>query len=129
MHRFVTILGGACTLLWLNSAWAAGGFTASCWDIDINGTGLEAECRTNNGGSALTGINLNNRIGNRNGKLVWESNGGYGGSSTNCEIDQESGRSFLHCDTMRNDGSWTSPSLNLDDRIANRNGNLRYSSR
>jgi len=120
------MLGGAFTLLLLNSAWARGEFTKSCWDIDLLGTSLFADCRERDGGVANAGISLNNRIANDDGQLHWRNNGGYGGSTQNCEVEQDSGKTFLHCDTRKSDGTWTSSSLNLDDHIANIDGSLRY---
>ena len=127
MNKFAAIMGGVFIFSLLSSAWARGEFTKSCWNVDLNNnTFLTADCRTRSGATANTGIQLNNRIANDDGRLVWRRNGNFGASSRNCDVDNQSGRTFLHCDTQRRNGSWTSSSFNVDDHSANINGNLRY---
>jgi len=126
MYRFTAMLSGSFILLVLNSAWALGEFTKSCTNIDLVGASLFADCKDQNGRPTNAGISLNNRIGNEDGRLVWENDGNFSGSTRNCDVETSSGRTFLHCDSQRRDGSWTSSSLNLDEHIADINGSLRY---
>ncbi|MBD1935583.1 CVNH domain-containing protein [Funiculus sociatus] len=114
------------TFLPSNIVLARGEFTKTCSNITLEeGHFLEANCETNNGGRAQTGRSINNLIANRNGKLVWSRNGNYIATSQNCDVDFQSNRTFLECDTRKSDGSWTSSTLELDRHIANINGNLR----
>lgn len=114
------------TSLQSNIVLASGEFTKTCSNITLDqGHILEANCETNNGGRAQTGRSLNNLIANINGRLIWRRDGNYIASSQHCELDYQSGRTFLHCDTRKSDGSWTSSSLDLDRHIANINGTLR----
>ncbi len=114
------------TFLESNIALAKGDFTKSCLRITLdNGTLLEGFCRMNNGRYSQTGINLNNYIANVNGRLAWRRRGNYIATSQNCELDYQSGRTFLHCDTRKANNTWTASSLDLDRHIVNTNGTLR----
>ncbi|WP_375470271.1 CVNH domain-containing protein [uncultured Nostoc sp.] len=108
-------------------ALGTGEFTKSCTNITLTqGRILEADCKTRNGRTAQTGINLNNYIVNQDGRLGWSRNGNYSASSRNCDVDFQGGRTFLMCDTRKRDNSFTGASLNLDKHIANINGTLTY---
>ena len=121
---------GSAALLLTTSALAAGDFSRTCRHMDLrHGSVLEATCRSISGRPSQTGIQLNNYIANINGQLRWRRNGNFRASSRHCELDFVSGVTVLHCDTQRRNGSWTSSSLTLDERIANINGALRYERR
>jgi hypothetical protein len=110
-----------------NIALAKGDFTKSCLSINLdNDTLLEGLCKRNNGRYSQSGINLNNYIVNVNGKLGWRRGGNYIETSRNCELDYQSGRTFLHCDTRKANNTWTASSLDLDRHIVNTNGTLRF---
>ncbi|MBH8577428.1 CVNH domain-containing protein [Nostocaceae cyanobacterium CENA369] len=114
-------------LLQSNIVLADGRFSGSCANIGIEkGRILEAYCRKNNGGYTQTSINLNNYIANDEGKLVWRRNGRYIATSKNCILTSQHGISFLRCNTRRENGNWKLSTLNLDRRIANINGQLKY---
>ena len=118
---------GSFALLLTSAALAAGDFTQTCRDIDLRrGSVLEAVCRSVSGRPSRDRINLNDYIANIDGDLRWQRNGNFSASSRNCDLDRYRGNTILRCDTQRRNGTWTSSSVNLDDRIANINGTLRY---
>jgi hypothetical protein len=121
---------GSFVLLLTGSALAQGDFTQTCRRIDLRrGSFLDAVCQSVSGRPSRTGIDLNEYITNDNGNLRWQRNGNFILSSRNCEVSRFRGDTILRCDTQRRNGSWASSSLNLDERIANINGTLRYQGR
>jgi hypothetical protein len=119
-----TIALAAFAFIWANSAFAAGNFTKTCSDIRIDNGVLMADCRAVNGEIAEVSYNLNSRVSNEDGTLRWE--GGRFSETSQCKLDHYPDTTILQCDTRKRDGSWTSDYLNLDERIANINGSLRY---
>jgi CVNH domain len=120
-----TISLAAFAFIWANSAFAAGDFTKTCSNITINDNGLlMADCRTENGEIAEVSYNLNDRVGNEDGRLLW--GGGRFSETSHCKLHYYTETTTLQCDTQKRDGSRASSSLNLDERIANINGSLRY---
>ncbi len=128
MFRYVTLVGiVALSLFQQNMAMASGDFTKSCSDIDLtNNNLLDANCKDRNGNINGTFTLLDAFIANSDGRLVWQVDGNYDASSRNCDVEFVSGVTFLQCDTQKRNGNWTSSSLNLDEHIANIDGDLRY---
>jgi hypothetical protein len=131
MNRIaIKVAIGSFALLLTSAALAADGFTQSCRDIDLRrGSVLEAVCRSASGRPSRDRLNLNDYIGVVNGDLRWERNGNFSDRTRNCALDRYRGDTILRCDTQRRHGSWTSSSLNLDERITNINGTLQYRGR
>jgi hypothetical protein len=126
MYKYAkTIALASFALIWADAAFATGEFTRTCSNIRFDNGLLEANCRTISGAIAQVGYNLNNRIGNEDGRLHW---GGrrFTQTSEHCELEGFAAVTVLHCNTQKRDGSWTSSALNLDEHIANLDGNLRY---
>ncbi|MBV8883260.1 MAG: CVNH domain-containing protein [Chroococcidiopsidaceae cyanobacterium CP_BM_RX_35] len=120
----------ACFLLKPQAAFAGGGFTASCQNItlftnvDRSGSAdLNANCRTSAGKLSGTAVNLNTSIVNVDGRLAWLKNGGFGGSTRNCNLEVHN-VTTLHCQAAKRDGSWVNASITLDDEVANYDGHL-----
>ena len=126
------------------AAVAGGGFANSCTDIILynNSPGwLYANCRRADGTfNAQARINLNDWITNNNGNLGWQPNGNFIGSC-NWETDARSGSGLFptglnkqssgfigfHAPCRNNAGSTNiTTDINLNDRIVNENGNLKY---
>ena len=136
MFKLAKFLSIVCLILLFifvlqNQVLAIGEFSRTCRDIQLtDDVGLEATCRTINGQNSQTGLNLNHHIINRNGQLRWRRNGNYIDSCHSCDVTTFGGggsiRTILDCQCQRIDRSWVSAQLNLDERIANINGQLRY---
>jgi hypothetical protein len=112
-------------------ATSSGGFTPSCQNIALftdvdrhNSVNLSAECRNNAGTLTPTAINLNYSIINSFGGLLWQDNGGFGASVRNCQLRDSEDVTVLQCEANDGNGSWEKAAINLDDRIANDNGQL-----
>ncbi len=118
-----------------NAALAGGGFTASCLDITVSlvignsqgerhgGLALQAECYTSTGQLKNSAIDLGRSIANNDGALVWYNGGNFASSATNCAVNV-SNVTTLYCGVVKRDGSIVIASINLDEEIANLDGNL-----
>ena len=106
-------------------------FSWTCKDIKIDENGiLSATCMTRNGRPLQTSCNLNERIANINGNLIWSREGGYAETCQDCRIDfvGSNGDAYLVCKCKTSDESDDSPNitqLNLDKRVDNTDGELR----
>lgn len=104
-------------------------FSKTCKSIKIEDNGrLSAICMTRDGRSLQVEYDLNDRIANIDGHLEWSRKGNYADSCENCHIDfvDGNGDAYLVCDCQRPDDSWNTTQLNLDKRIDNTDGELRY---
>lgn len=108
----------------------AADFSKTCINIALQGSALTAQCltwspREREEQYVTTSLNLDNGIGNKDGILKW---GGTNFSRT-CKNIKLFGtrRSFFQADCLRPNRVTTVPSaLNLDDRISNGNGVLKF---
>ncbi|KAG8748830.1 hypothetical protein FRC12_013763 [Ceratobasidium sp. 428] len=98
---------------------AGGGFSASCRNFYMETkTKLVASCGDGRGGSRDTSIDLNRCIANYGGNLACATNGGYGGSCSDCLIRTGT---YMRCHCGPNNGT---PTIDLNDCVANYGGNL-----
>ena len=105
-------------------------FTATCRNIALfsninrdSQVSLNAQCSDERGNFQPTAIILDQSIANDLGSLNWRSNGGFGGSVQNCQINVGI-NTILLCDAATGSGSFRKVAINLDTNIANRNGKL-----
>ena len=100
----------------------AGGFSRSCGNIVLReGKILSAICKDRNANYRKTSLDLNERIGNKNGRLIISRN--YIASCKNIGLG---GGFSLRADCKTYNKDWRSTSLNLDGVITNEDGNLRF---
>ena len=98
----------------------AGNFSHSCRDFALNGTTLSATCKDRSANFRQTSLDLNRRVGNRNGNLTISGN--YASTCKNVGLSGVS----LHGDCRTFNGDFRSTSLNLDGVITNNDGNLTF---
>ncbi|KAK6538663.1 hypothetical protein TWF694_010240 [Orbilia ellipsospora] len=108
-----------------------GGAFSSCQSVSFetrngNQIWINFNCGDGHGGWHWNHLNLNDCIGNHNGQLVWQRNGGFGGS---CWLHgDDTGSKYWHylyifCGDGR--GGNYMRSIDLDEHLVNRNGDLR----
>ena len=114
------LLIAACAI---NLVRARGNFSGSCDNIRLNGVQFIASCRDKNGRFRWSGLNLNTLIANDDGKLNWRNYGGFAGSCVGMRIYL--GHQLVATCTKRN-GSKVGTFIDLDDHIANYDGQLSY---
>ncbi|KAF3927839.1 Cyanovirin-N [Dactylellina cionopaga] len=116
----------ASAVFWLATvAQASGNFRSSCNNVDFRGTGVYATCRKNNGHEVGTSTDTNRFIGNDNGTLV-KRGSEYTATCRNCYVVVGGGNAYnLNCECNSSNG-WRWTSINLNDYIANRDGNLEW---
>ncbi|KAJ7284144.1 hypothetical protein C8J57DRAFT_1294621 [Mycena rebaudengoi] len=100
---------------------------ASCtlWTIIPNTANLRASCDTRTGAHHITEIEISSCVGNQDGHLGCQKNGGAGGSCVFFGI-QFSSNSFTisaHC-TNRAGGITTTDNFDINSCLTNDNGNL-----
>ncbi|CAE6498844.1 unnamed protein product [Rhizoctonia solani] len=88
---------------------------------------LFAKCKDMSGNWVSSSMDLDRHIGNVNGNLTWDS-GAYSVSSKDIHLDVSGfpGRVVLSAKLKKEDGSYKDSSINLNDRIMNKNGHLEY---
>lgn len=105
-----------------DGALALGKFSQTCRDIKVSGSELSASCERANGGYQPTSINLNPYIENVDGVLKWQPKNFI----ETCKGTGVSGGSKLQAECKNREQNFVSAAINLDDHIANIDGNLRY---
>ncbi|MEM7592834.1 MAG: CVNH domain-containing protein [Cyanobacteria bacterium P01_A01_bin.83] len=103
-------------------ALALGDFSQTCDDVSIGGSTLSADCRRRNGSYNSTSINLNPDIENVNGSLKWQPSNFI----ETCRNTALAGGGTMEAECKTRDQRWVSTRINLDDHIANIDGNLKY---
>ncbi|KAK6536511.1 hypothetical protein TWF281_000739 [Arthrobotrys megalospora] len=99
-------------------------FTASSNAISV-GPILQATCTQDDGRTKdVSSLNLDTVIYNDDGQLKWGPQGRVGFSQSSTAIGVKG--NMLSARTQKRDGSWTNSSLNLDEKIENRDGVLAY---
>lgn len=133
--KYICIFSLVVTLILFiqNVALAGGGFTQSCKNIQFTlftrqggFSPLTADCNTRTGevrSGSFNFLDLNANITNNDGTLAWQKDGGFANSVNNCGLSV-SNVTMLFCDATKMDGSVVNTSINLDDKIANNDGNL-----
>jgi hypothetical protein len=101
-----------------------GNFVASCNGISISGSTLSATCKDKNGNSHFTELDLNPHLANVNGVLEPGSN--YIATCSS-EGGSEEGSSFIiFADCKQKNGNVVSTSFNVNNNVANINGQLEW---
>ena len=97
-------------------------FSQTSQDINVSGPTLSAECEKEGGGSIVPStLNLDDYLGNINASFRWGSTI-FSHSARNISNDGPT----LTADLQDSQGNWQSASVNLDEHIANMNGQLTY---
>ncbi|EPS45032.1 hypothetical protein H072_998 [Dactylellina haptotyla CBS 200.50] len=107
-----------------------GGAFGSCVSPSFEKRGdqvwMNLNCGDGRGGWHWNHINLNECIGNHDGNLVWQRNGGFGGS---CWLDGDATGSkynhFLYIFCGNGRGGNYMRSIDLDEHLVNRDGYLK----
>jgi CVNH domain len=133
MSRFSFISFAVLTLAGTltSDAFADGNYSHSCRTTALLvGTVLEANCKKRDGSTHdRASINLNAYIANDNGNLVWRRDGNFKGSCGNVRLGGGipfNGKPVLVATCLTIDGHLARPSINLDENIANIDGELVY---
>ncbi len=126
---FTFLFAGIISLnLIVDQAMAKGNFSQTCYDVEINGAILSAQCEKINGSYQPTSINLDPYIGNINGVLSWGdrkfsltcANAGVAQSLSTRQLE-------LAAKCEKSDGHTLNQSeISLDTHIANIDGTLKY---
>lgn len=106
----------------------AGGFSSTCKDMRLDGTRLKAKCQMAVGGKWAdeSSINLNDRIGNSNGVLLWDSKKFDDNCKNKLLGPANSIKLLLKAQCRTKVGSYVQAEINLNERISNINGKLKY---
>ncbi|NET85537.1 MAG: cyanovirin [Moorea sp. SIO1F2] len=100
----------------------AGDFSRSCSVPHVSDSELCAYCYTANHDLNYTCIDLNPYIENLDGNLVWQP---YNFIET-CQDTYISGESIMNAKCQKRNGDLNETSIDLDEHIANDDGNLVY---
>ncbi|KAG9574295.1 hypothetical protein KCU97_g14709, partial [Aureobasidium melanogenum] len=106
-----------------------GNFSETSRDIslDYNTMALKAFCRRPDGSEHESYLHLNEILGNRDGRFVWERHGNFTGSVQEGKIWLAEGGRALCAVLGDGRGGWNEhASIELDERISNENGQLVY---
>jgi hypothetical protein len=98
------------------------GFDQTISNIRLVGVGLFADCQRADGSSNTSVIGLNECVANQDGQLVWQAQGDFSSSCENITLSSDG--VCLTCDARRINGEMVSASLDLSERIQNKNGEL-----
>ena len=99
----------------------AGDFARSCGDLKLtDGRFLSASCKDRSANYRNTSLDLNNRIGNQDGRLT--TRGGYVSTCKNIGLNGN----FLQADCRTYKGDWRSTNFDLNSDISNNDGNLTF---
>ena len=99
----------------------AGDFSGSCKDLKLtDGHVLSATCKDRGANFRNTSLDLNNGIGNKDGRLT--TRGGYVSTCKNIGLNGNS----LQADCRTYKGYWRSTNFDLNSIIINQDGNLRF---
>lgn len=104
----------------------SGGFNQTISNIRLVGVGLFGDCQRVDGSSNTSVIGLNECIANQDGELVWQEQGEFESSCENISLSSDGVR--LTCDARHSNGEMVSASLDLSERIRNKNGELTFGS-
>jgi hypothetical protein len=123
-NKTLSLLGVvSMTVVFLNplgKAALAGNFSRSCGEFRLNGTILSATCKDRSANPRRTSLDLNRRIGNKDGHLT--ISGGYASTCRNINLNGVT----LRGDCRTYNGDFRATSLNLNKVISNNDGNLAF---
>lgn len=106
-----------------NTAWALGSFSLTCNNTVIKGSVLTSSCERAQGGVYQTSsIDLNPIIENVDGSLTWQPSNFI----ETCRNTQLAGSNQLKAECKTRAQQFVSTTINLDDHIANIDGQLKY---
>lgn len=94
-------------------------FTDSCRNVRLEDSILKADCRKTNDTYIASTLNLDNIIGNLEGKLSWGSQA-FSKTSRNIKLEG----SKISAEMQKTGGAWVSSTLDLNTNIANKDGVL-----
>eukprot|EP01099_Mayorella_cantabrigiensis_P004022 TRINITY_DN3018_c0_g1_i1.p1 TRINITY_DN3018_c0_g1~~TRINITY_DN3018_c0_g1_i1.p1 ORF type:complete len:117 (+),score=3.08 TRINITY_DN3018_c0_g1_i1:51-353(+) len=97
-------------------------FSRSSNNIRLNGSILSASCRNKKGGYHESCLDLDEYIGNKQGRIVWA---GRNFSRSSEEIVLKFDH-MLECKARDSNGKFHLNSIDLDERIGNVDGVLKY---
>lgn len=105
----------------------AGNFSNTCMDIHLDGSHLQAKCKSQRGDYGDTStLKLNDYIGSTNGALVWNSSN-FKEHCQNWGFHQASYNDALLIAYCKNNaGEYVHTQINLNERISNIDSHLRY---
>jgi hypothetical protein len=88
---------------------------------------VDADCLDVNKGDHYTSLFVNDMITNNNGQMAWQLNGGFENSCDRCSVQAVSSvGAWLVCNCLNDTDGWVQgTSVNLNDKITNRNGCLK----
>ena len=99
----------------------AGDFARSCGELKLtDGRFLSASCKDRGANFRNTSLDLNNGIGNQDGRL--RTSKGYVSTCKNIGLNGNS----LQADCRTYGGDWRSTNFDLNSVIGNQDGNLRF---
>ncbi|CAM6036299.1 unnamed protein product [Sphagnum compactum] len=101
-----------------------GNFVASCNGISISGSTLSATCRDENGNSHSTQLDLNPHLANINGALQPGSD--YIETCTSQGGDEEGSSFIIFADCKQENGNVVPTSFDVNNNVANINGQLEW---
>jgi hypothetical protein len=109
--------------VWLNQQLMTSGFTKSCSNSNLQNTSvLQSTCQGPSS-SSTTPVDLNSYIGNNNGTLTWQ----YGGFQKSCQNITLASPNTLSAQCQNAAQTTYIPTtIDLDERIINRDGHLKY---
>jgi len=101
-----------------------GNFVASCNGISISGSTLSATCRDENGNSHFTELDLNPHLANINGVL--EPGSDYIATCTSQGGNEEGSSFIIFADCKQENGNVVPTSFDVNNNVANINGQLEW---
>ncbi|MDZ8235626.1 MAG: CVNH domain-containing protein [Nostoc sp. ChiQUE01a] len=105
------------------NAWATGQFSQTCQNISVEGSTLTADCQNADGYTvSTTTIDLNPYISNLDGTLSWDGDK----FALTCDNIGLAGRNRLRAECERADGETLGTYINLDEHLANIDGQLKF---
>ena len=108
--------------MFASEAWATGDFSKSCCNSEVKGSVLYSTCRQLDGRYSKTNINLNPIIENVDGVLKWQPRNFI----QTCRNTKLSDPSKMTAECRKRNRAWNQTSINLDEYIANIDGNLQF---
>ncbi|EGN95706.1 hypothetical protein SERLA73DRAFT_186886 [Serpula lacrymans var. lacrymans S7.3] len=120
--QFTAVLTLACFLSLPVYVISTSGFAASCSNIQLSGSVLDATCVTDSGSTTATAIDLNNCVANYDGNLACAPSGSYSSSCDDCSLTDTT---YLLCSCSGSSDGGDQPSgYNLDSCLGNNDGAL-----
>ncbi|KAB8219450.1 Cyanovirin-N [Aspergillus novoparasiticus] len=103
----------------------AGNFSQSATDVRVDGPILYARLENSDGYWEDAEFDLDQFIGNEDGRFVWGDNG-FSQSATDIEFHFVDEKPILRAQLQDRDGHWNDAEINLDEAITNNNGQFEF---